>query len=124
LCMGDRVTTLDNQRLWHPLIGPSVWRWRFRLTPPPMLTRHRQRIRGQTPRSLSVGPVDTPRGILAVMSSFTIHDESDVLVVKFETAAGLNDFRNNALRESLYELVQTRSDPLFAVDLQKVDYLS
>jgi anti-sigma B factor antagonist len=58
------------------------------------------------------------------MSSFTTRDESDVLVVQFETAAGLNDFRNSALRDSLYELVQARSDPLFALDLQKVDYLS
>jgi len=58
------------------------------------------------------------------MSSFTTHDESDALVVQFETAAGLNDFRNSALRDSLYELVQTRSDPRFAIDLQKVDYLS
>jgi anti-sigma B factor antagonist len=58
------------------------------------------------------------------MSSFTTHAESDVLVVQFETPAGLNDFRNNALRDALYELVQTRSEPHFAVDLQKVDYLS
>ena len=26
-------------------------------------------------------------------------------MIEFETAAGLNDFRNNALRDSLYELV-------------------
>jgi anti-sigma B factor antagonist len=58
------------------------------------------------------------------MSSFTTRHESDVLVVEFETASGLNDFRNNALRDSLYELVQTRSEPFFAFDLQKVDYLS
>jgi len=58
------------------------------------------------------------------MSSFTTHAESDVLVVHFETPAGLNDFRNNALRDALYELVQTRSEPHFAVDLLKVDYLS
>jgi anti-sigma B factor antagonist len=58
------------------------------------------------------------------MSSFTTYPKSDVLVVQFETPAGLNDFRNNALRDALYELVQTRSEPHFAVDLQKVDYLS
>jgi anti-sigma B factor antagonist len=58
------------------------------------------------------------------MSVFNTRDESDVLVVKFEAAAGLNDFRNNALRDSLYELVQNRTDPRLAVDLQKVDYLS
>jgi anti-sigma B factor antagonist len=58
------------------------------------------------------------------MSCFTTHDASDVLVVEFESASGLNDFRNSGLRDSLYELVQTRSDPLFALDLAKVDYLS
>ncbi len=58
------------------------------------------------------------------MSSFTTHAESDVLVVQFETPAGLNDFRNNALRDALYELVQTRPEPHFAIDLLKVDYLS
>ena len=58
------------------------------------------------------------------MSFFTTRSDSDVLVVTFETAAGLNDFRNNALRDSLYELVQAQPSPRFAVDLGKVDYLS
>jgi hypothetical protein len=58
------------------------------------------------------------------MSFFTTRADSDVLVVTFETAAGLNDFRNNALRDSLYELVQSQASPRFAVDLGKVDYLS
>ena len=58
------------------------------------------------------------------MSSFNTRAESDVLVVTFETAAGLNDFRNNALRDSLYELVLNQASPRFAVDLAKVDYLS
>jgi anti-sigma B factor antagonist len=58
------------------------------------------------------------------MSSFTTNTESDVLVVRFETAAGLNDFRNNALRDSLYDLVLAQPDPLFAIDLNKIDYLS
>jgi anti-sigma B factor antagonist len=63
-------------------------------------------------------------GIGEVMSAFTTRVESDVLIVKFETPAGLNDFRNNALRDALYDLVQNRPDPVLAVDLQKVDYLS
>jgi len=58
------------------------------------------------------------------MSFFNTRLESDVLVVTFESASGLNDFRNNALRDSLYELVQAEGSPLFAVDLVKVDYLS
>jgi anti-anti-sigma factor len=58
------------------------------------------------------------------MSSFSTRQDSDVIVVAFENAEGLNEFRNNALRDSLYELVQNEPDPLFAVDLSNVDYLS
>ena len=53
---------------------------------------------------------------------FNTRVESDGPVLEFETAAGLNDFRNNALRDSLYELVSNRSEPRLAVDLFKVDY--
>jgi anti-sigma B factor antagonist len=58
------------------------------------------------------------------MSSFNTRTESNVLVIEFETASGLNDFRNNLLRDSLYELVPNATEPWFAVDLLKVDYLS
>jgi anti-sigma B factor antagonist len=58
------------------------------------------------------------------MSFFSTRAESDVTVVTFDSAAGLNDFRNSALRDSLYELVQSQPSPRFAVDLAKVDYLS
>jgi anti-sigma B factor antagonist len=58
------------------------------------------------------------------MSHFSTRPESDVLFITFESATGLNDFRNNALRESLYELVQNEGSPNFAIDLVKVDYLS
>jgi anti-sigma B factor antagonist len=58
------------------------------------------------------------------MSAFTTRVESDFVIVKFEAAAGLNDFRNNALRDALYDLVQNRQEPLLAIDIQKVDYLS
>jgi anti-sigma B factor antagonist len=58
------------------------------------------------------------------MSAFSTQDRADVLIVQFEAAAGLNDFRNNALRDALYELVQNRPNPLLAVDLLKVDFLS
>lgn len=63
-------------------------------------------------------------GIRDVMSAFSTQDRADALIVRFEAAAGLNDFRNNALRDALYELVQNRPNPLLAVDLQKVDFLS
>jgi anti-sigma B factor antagonist len=58
------------------------------------------------------------------MSIFSTRSESDVLVVTLESASGLNDFRNNALRDSLYELVQGEVPRRVAVDLVKVDYLS
>ncbi len=58
------------------------------------------------------------------MTTFTTREESDALIITFESAAGLNDFRNNALRDSLYDLVQNRNEPRVALDLLKVDYLS
>lgn len=58
------------------------------------------------------------------MTTYKAHEESDALVIGFDDAEGLNDFRNNGLRDSLYELVQTRSQPFFAIDLLQVDYLS
>ncbi len=58
------------------------------------------------------------------MSFFSTRPESGVLFITFEGASGLNDFRNNALRDSLYELVQAEGSELFAIDLVNVDYLS
>jgi anti-sigma B factor antagonist len=58
------------------------------------------------------------------MSIFSTREESDALIVEFENAGGLNDFRNNALRDALYDLVQTRTGPLVALDLKNIDYLS
>jgi anti-sigma B factor antagonist len=45
-------------------------------------------------------------------------------VIEFETASGLNDFRNSLLRDALYDLIPSSSAPRFAIDLLKVDYLS
>ena len=58
------------------------------------------------------------------MSPFTTRTESGVLILTFEAAASLNDFRNQPLRDALYDLVQNHNEPVLAVDLQKVDYLS
>jgi len=58
------------------------------------------------------------------MSFFSTRPESDVLYITFESASGLNDFRNNALRDSLYELVEAEGSLRFAIDLVNVDYLS
>jgi anti-sigma B factor antagonist len=60
-----------------------------------------------------------------VMSSFSARpDSGGIQVVNFDNAGGLNDFRNSALRDALYELVATNDEPLLAIDLSKVDYLS
>jgi anti-sigma B factor antagonist len=58
------------------------------------------------------------------MASFSTRAESDVVFITFESAAVLNDFRNNPLRDSLYELVQSQAQPRFAANLSNVDYLS
>ena len=58
------------------------------------------------------------------MCSFNTREESDALIVDFESAAGLNSFSNNSLRNALYELVQVKEEPRVALDLLKVDYLS
>jgi anti-sigma B factor antagonist len=58
------------------------------------------------------------------MSTFTVREESQSLIVSFDGPAGLNDFRNNSLRDALYELIQHHEAPRLAVDLGKVDYLS
>jgi anti-sigma B factor antagonist len=58
------------------------------------------------------------------MSTYSTREESDALIIQFDNGEGLNDFRNNALRDALYELVQSRSEPRVAVNLVKVDYLS
>jgi anti-sigma B factor antagonist len=58
------------------------------------------------------------------MSIFSTREEADALIITFDGATGLNDFRNNALRDSLYDLVQNRDEPRVALDLLKVDYLS
>ena len=58
------------------------------------------------------------------MTNFSTREESDVLIITFESAAGLNEFRNHALRDALYDLVQSRQEPRVALNLLKIDYLS
>jgi anti-sigma B factor antagonist len=58
------------------------------------------------------------------MSIFTTRQEADALLIDFEGPAGLNDFRNSALRDALYELVQGLHDPRIGLNMVKVDYLS
>ncbi len=58
------------------------------------------------------------------MTTFNTREECDALIISFDSAAGLNDFRNNSLRDSLYDLVQSRQEPRVALDLRNIDYLS
>jgi len=58
------------------------------------------------------------------MSAFSTRAESDVLLISFDSSAVLNDFRNNTLRDSLYELVQAQPHPRLAANLSNVDFLS
>ena len=58
------------------------------------------------------------------MTTFNTREESDALIITFDSAAGLNDFRNDSLRNALYDLVQSRREPRVALDLLKIDYLS
>jgi anti-sigma B factor antagonist len=58
------------------------------------------------------------------MSSFSVREEPDVLVVSIDDSAALNDFRSNSFREALYETVQTHEGNRVALDLGRVDFLS
>jgi anti-sigma B factor antagonist len=63
-------------------------------------------------------------GVSALMSSFSIREEPDALVVTVLESSALNDFRSNSFRDSLYELVQDHPQNRVACDLTKVDFLS
>ncbi len=58
------------------------------------------------------------------MSNFITRSLGDSLSLVFESAAGLNDFRNNTLRDALYEFVDEHEKPFIVADLASVDYLS
>lgn len=58
------------------------------------------------------------------MSSFHTREEPDGLVIMLDDAAGLNDFRSTAFRDSLYETVLALDVPRVAFNLSNVDYLS
>jgi anti-anti-sigma factor len=58
------------------------------------------------------------------MSPFQTHEAPDGLVITLDSPVTLNDFRSNTFRESLYQLVQSRTDPRVVIDLAAIDYLS
>ncbi len=51
-------------------------------------------------------------------------ETADALVVRLDNPARFNDSRSVDYRESLYRSVLSRSEPLVALDLSTVDYLS
>jgi len=58
------------------------------------------------------------------MSSFSVREEPDALVVRIDDPAALNDFRSNSFRDALYETVQNQEGGRVALDLGQVDFLS
>jgi anti-sigma B factor antagonist len=58
------------------------------------------------------------------MLSFTTKEVKGVLVVAFEAGEdGRTDWQNNQ-RDWLYQLIESRPDPRFAIDLSDVNYLA
>jgi len=63
-------------------------------------------------------------GGVSGMSFFTLREQADALVVSFDSNSGLNDFRDNGLRDALYDLIQSRKGPKLALNLEQFDFLS
>ena len=58
------------------------------------------------------------------MLNWTTHDVGGVLVITLEPSPATRDDRQSEERQALYQAIQTRPDPRFAVDLGRVDYMS
>jgi anti-anti-sigma factor len=58
------------------------------------------------------------------MLSWTTHDVAGVLVITLEPSPVGLDERHAKERQALYEIIQSRPDPRFAIDLRGVDYVS
>lgn len=58
------------------------------------------------------------------MSSFSVREEPEALVISIDEPGALNDFRSNAFRDSLYETVVANPIPRVALDVSLVDFLS
>ncbi len=63
-------------------------------------------------------------GDKAVMLPFTSIEAPDTLVVRLENPERFNDSRSDEYRQSLYHSVLSKREPLVALDLSLVDYLS
>ena len=58
------------------------------------------------------------------MSSFSIREEPDSVVVSIDDPNALNDFRSNSFRDTFYESVTGFEQKGVALDLGRVDFLS
>ena len=58
------------------------------------------------------------------MLPFTPIETPEALVVRLDNPERFNDFRSNDYRESLYRSVLSKEEPLVALDLSPLDYLS
>lgn len=58
------------------------------------------------------------------MPNWTTHDVGGVLVITLEPSTAASDDRQASERQALYQEIQSRADPRFAVDLGGVDYMS
>jgi anti-sigma B factor antagonist len=58
------------------------------------------------------------------MSSFTIREELDALVVCISDPDALNDFRSNSFRDAIYDAVMNSDPKRVALDIGRVDFLS
>jgi len=58
------------------------------------------------------------------MSSFSVREEPDALVLSIDEPAAINDFRAQSFRDELYQVVQEHEGNRVALDLGRVDFLS
>lgn len=58
------------------------------------------------------------------MLNCTSHEVGGVLIITFEESSPGTDDRSSTHRQTLYNTIQTRDDPRFAVDLTAVEYMS
>jgi anti-sigma B factor antagonist len=63
-------------------------------------------------------------GDKAVMLPFTPIETDETLVVRLDNPERFNDFRSDDYRESLYQSVLSKPEPLVALDLSPIDHLS
>jgi anti-sigma B factor antagonist len=58
------------------------------------------------------------------MLNFTTNESSGVLIIAFEPTDETNYDWQTTQRDWLYKMIESRDDPLFAVDLNQVNYLA